>query len=213
MEQININIDISINKKKVKSFLFMVKFFSVHDVLYIDKELNTILAMEILKSPIVKLTWKGSTQDDDTVERIANRWNFFMEVGNVTILQKKNVSEINFSNGKYSITKFDNQTSKKPTVKSSKWTLQQYFVLKYHMLNDLISKIDGINELNLQELAKDYNVNKGFLLNFVYSFINKKLFTLHFEENIPKLVITDNSDKVKSILENLVVEMENNLLF
>jgi hypothetical protein len=213
MRQINFEIDILVSKKKVKSFLFMVNFFSVHDVLHVDKELNSLLATEVLKSPTIKHTWKGSTQDDDTVERLANRWNFFIESGKVTILQKRDISEINFLGGKFSITKFNNLPIEKPVLaKSSKWTLQQYFVLKYHMLNDLINKIDGIKELDLQELADEYKVNRGFLINFFYSFINKKLFNLYFDKNIPKLAIIDNSDKIKSMLENLVVEMENNLI-
>ena len=212
MSQITINFNLQLNQEKLKSFNFMIKFYSIHAELDIDQELSLLLEKESKKSFNMIFSWKGNSKSEDVVEILVNRLNFFINSGKITAFQKNKIQEIDLENGSYQIKHFNSFNPEKIFKQDSvSWSLGNYFVLKYHLLLILIQKLSKSNKLDLNALAAECFIDKRFLINFIYSFINKTLIEYVSNNEIAQITITSDVEQKVNDLRNLLAEMEFNL--
>ncbi len=149
MVQINLHFNIHLQKHKLKTLFFMLKFYSIHNEIDIDKEINKIIEKQAKNSSIIRFSWNGDSEDENVIDILVNRLNFFIETGKLTAIHKKQIQEFFFENGSYEIKEFSfMSTEKKYQVETNTWTLGNYFVLKYHLLNEIIEKLSNTNEID-----------------------------------------------------------------
>jgi hypothetical protein len=212
MGHINIHFHVQLREERLKTFNFMLKFKSLNKEFDVEDELSTILEKEAKKSSTLKFNWNFTTQCENALEIILDRLNFFIKSGKITVIQKKEIKEIFFENETYT-TKLVTYLNGDITYRkgSVSWTLNNYFVLKYHLLNILITNLSNANELDLNMISFECAIDKKLLINLISAFINKTLleFTSEGENSIIRL--TSNVQEKIDELQNLLAEMEFNL--
>ena len=192
----------------------MVKFYGTNNELDIDDDLNKFLDDEVSKSgdATIKSSWTGNTQNESIIDTIVDRLNFFIKTGSITYLDKQGISEITFDSGFCNIKSFN----KSGTIISEKnltpkWDFGRYHILRYHLFQDLKEKLKNLDILDLDSLAIEYNIDKGFLIDFIYSFINKNFLEISVEDRKSLLKIKSNLDQILNKLDESINEMEINL--
>ena len=187
----------------------MLKFYSINPELDIDTDLNTFLEKQLIESSTIKASWVGNTQSENLLDIIIDRFNFFIESGILTCVDKKGINEVKFGNESCVIRTFN----KAGTIVSEKiivnnWDFSKYRILRYHLYNDLKEKLQDMDILDIDSLAIEYCIDKGFIIDFIYSFINKEHIEINTIENKTLLKIKSNIEQVLSKLDESINDME-----
>ena len=66
--------------------------------------------------------------------------------------------------------------------------------------------------MDLDSLSIEYKIDKGFLIDFIYSLINKNLLEISSEENKSLLKVKSNLEQILNQLDKSINEMELNLV-
>ena len=214
MTQINLHFNIKIVESKVNSFRFMIKFYQINSELDIDNEFNKFIDDNLTSNLTINANWSGNSQNGMLFSILNDRFNFFIESGKITIIEKaKGITEITFENDFYDKRSFDslgNIISEKK--ESNKWDFRRYRILRYHLVQDLKDKLTNLDILDLDSLSIEYKIDKGFLIDFIYSFINKNLVEITSEENKSLLKVKSNLEQILHLLDESITEMEMNLV-
>ncbi len=190
----------------------MIKFYSLNNELDVDSEFNTFID-QILFNDELKGSWSGSSQTENLLDTIVDRFNFFIESGSISCISTQGIVEIKFDNGYYNERTFDSHgniiAEKKET---NKWDFGRYHILRYHLVQDLKDKLTNLDILDLDSLSVEYRIDKGFLIDFIYSLISKELVEISSEENKSLLKVKSNLDQILHVLDKSINEMEMGLI-
>lgn len=213
MTQVNIHLNITLVESKINSFRFMIRFYAINNELDIDSEFNKFIESKLQNSYNIKASWNGASQSDNILNIIVDRFNFFIESGTITSISTNGITEIKFNNGYYAEKTFDshgNTISEKN--ETNKWDFGRYHILRYHLVQDLKDKLQNLDILDLDSLSIEYKIDKGFLIDFIYSLINKNLLEISSEENKSLLKVKSNLEQILNQLDKSINEMELNLV-
>ena len=213
MGQINLHANVTLVESKLNSFRFMIKYYLINNELDIDNEFNREIE-ENLHGVSLKFSWNGNTQDEHIVDILVDRWNFFIENGKFTFIDKQyGITEITFNNGFYHLKTFNqNGGILFEKEEGNKWDFGRYHILRYHLVQDLKEKLQNLDFLDLDSLAIEYKIDKGFLIDFIYSLINKNLLEISSEEKKSLLRVKSNLEQIINQLNESINEMEVNLV-
>ena len=191
----------------------MIRFYAINNELDIDSEFNKFIESKLQNSYNIKASWNGASQSDNILNIIVDRFNFFIESGTITSISTNGITEIKFNNGYYAEKTFDshgNTISEKN--ETNKWDFGRYHILRYHLVQDLKDKLQNLDILDLDSLSIEYKIDKGFLIDFIYSLINKNLLEISSEENKSLLKVKSNLEQILNQLDKSINEMELNLV-
>ena len=191
----------------------MIRFYAINNELDIDSEFNKFIESKLQNSYNIKASWNGASQSDNILNIIVDRFNFFIESGIITSISTNGITEIKFNNGYYAEKTFDshgNTISEKN--ETNKWDFGRYHILRYHLVQDLKDKLQNLDILDLDSLSIEYKIDKGFLIDFIYSLINKNLLEISSEENKSLLKVKSNLEQILNQLDKSINEMELNLV-
>lgn len=79
-------------------------------------------------------------------------------------------------------------------------------------IQDLKDKLKNLDILDLDSLSIDYKVDKGFLIDFIFSLINKNLLEISSDENKSLLKVKSNLQQILNALDESLNEMELGLI-
>lgn len=190
----------------------MIKYYSMNPELDIDFDLNSFLEDQIKESNSIKASWVGNSQSENILDLIIDRVNFFIDSGILTCIDKQGINEVKFNHKSCEIKTYN----KAGTIVNerkiiNKWDFSKYKILRYHMFNDLKEKLQNMDFLDLDLLSIEYSIDKGFLIDFLYSFISKEHFEINNQNNKTILKITSNLEQVLNKLEESINDMEINI--
>ena len=188
----------------------MVRFYLINNELDIDPEFNRFIDDQLSESHHIEGSWNGNTQNDNIIDVIVDRFNFFIDSGKLTIVDKqKGITEIVFNKGFYDEKIFDSHGDILSEIKRvNKWDMGRYHILRYHLVQDLKDKLTNLDYLDLDSLSIEYNIDKGFLIDFIYSFINKNYLEISSDEKKSLLRVKSNLDQILNHLDESLSEME-----
>ena len=214
MGQINLHFNIKIVQSKLNSFRFMIKFYQINTELDIDDEFNKFIEDHLNDDHTINANWSGNSRNELISSVLIDRFNFFIESGKITFIEKqKGIKEIVFSDEFYEERSYDsigNIISEK--TESNKWDFRRYHILRYHLVQDLKDKLTNLDILDLDSLSIEYKIDKGFLIDFIYSFINKNFVEITSEENKSLLKVKSNLEQILHLLDDSINEMEMSLI-
>ena len=192
----------------------MIKFYQINTELDIDDEFNKFIEDHLNDDHTINAKWSGNSRNELISSVLIDRFNFFIESGKITFIEKqKGIKEIVFSDEFYEERSYDsigNIISEK--TESNKWDFRRYHILRYHLVQDLKDKLTNLDILDLDSLSIEYKIDKGFLIDFIYSFINKNFVEITSEENKSLLKVKSNLEQILHLLDDSINEMEMSLI-
>ena len=216
MGQVNLHIAVNLVPSKLSSFRFMIKYYLINNELDIDSEFNKTIDDQINESDgtSIKVSWSGLTQQENLVDIIVDRWNFFIETGKFTFIDKQQgITEVKFDNGFFHSKTFNSHGGIIAERKElNKWDFGRYHILRYHLVQDLKDKLQNLDFLDLDSLAIEYRIDKGFLIDFIYSFINKNLVEISSDQSGSLLRVKSNLEQILNQLNESINKMEMDLV-
>lgn len=134
LTQSNIHFKLTLVQSKMNSFRFMIKFYAINSELDIDAEFNRFIDSQLTGGKEFSCTWSGSSQNDNILEIIVDRFNFFIDSGSITSISSHGITEIKFKDEFYEEKTYDshgNTISEK--IETNKWDFRRYHILRYHL--------------------------------------------------------------------------------
>ena len=190
----------------------MIKFYMSNNELDIDKAFNQETLDQIESLSTINFKWSGITKVQNAINLIINRWSFFIKEGSILCLEKQEIKEFTFYNGSYNLKTYSQNFILTSNIKGTPiWNLNNYFILKYHLFQEFINILRNSDTLVLDSLSEENLIDKIFLMDFIYSFINKNYLLIYTQENKTLIKVEIDLSRTIEKLEELINEMEDNL--
>lgn len=189
----------------------MLKFYAINNELDIDAEFNKFIEQHIISIDTQQIScqWSGNSQYENVLGVLVDRFNFFIESGKITGLSTNGITEIKFDQDQYVEKTFDSHGNTiSESLHTNNWDFRRYNILRYHLVQDLKDKLKNLDILDLDSLSIEYKVDKGFLIDFLYSLLSKDLIEISSEENKSLLKVKTNLEQILHVLDDSINEME-----